>query len=237
MRTLSIVICDDDRTSLDLSSRLIEDYFNELNFNIEVKSFTDGNSCLAYLDCHQVDLAIFDIFLENGQMGTQLAIQMRLHNKKTRLIFLSTSNEFATESFAVDASYYIIKPLTKEKLSRAIERCGFMTQNSTLVIDIGSSLLKLDMDKVIALEVQDKYTYIHTVDQTIKERCAISKLQEYFHEPDFLMIHRSFIINLNHVARLDGQDFIMSNGYRAPMRSRGSKAIKDCYMQWLFDHM
>jgi len=237
METLRVVICDDDNKTLELTATLLKAYLQQQNINLELHSFTNANSCLNYLDQFKTDIIFMDIFLDNNLLGTELALRIRSFNKDAKLIFLSTSNEFATESFAANASYYLIKPLTLDKLTKALERCNLFSIRHFITVDTGHNLLTLDPNSVIALEVQNKYTHIYTANGVMKELCPLAKFQEYFKEPDFLMIHRSFIINLKQVESLEEEYFLMKNGLKAPIKTRGNKAIKDQYMQWLLDNL
>lgn len=237
MKTFKIVICDDEQRYIDITRDLLEEYFSSLGCSSEIVAFTEGESCLSYLECHEVDLIFLDIFLDKEQLGTSLALKMREHSKNSKLVFLSSSNEFATESFAAQASYYLIKPLTTEKLEKALISCKLTEVPHSVSINTGRETINLDTNKVIAIEVQDKYLYIHTKAGVLKVYCSLNRIQEYFQEPDFLQIHRSFIINLNHVKKLDGDTFVMTDDFRAPIKIRGAKAIKDHYMHWLFNHL
>lgn len=236
MQTLSVVVCDDEKEILEHSCSLLNEYAQEQGIILELHSFEKAFDCLNYLCAHQADLLVLDIFLKDD-MGTKLAVKVREFNPHIKLVFLSTSNEFATESFEVNASYYLIKPLTKEKLSKALERCALFEVKHFVTIDTGHQLITLDPKAVILLEVNNKYTYIHTASGVITELCPLAKLAEYFKEPDFCMIHRSFIINFNHVKEVEDEFFVMKNGFRAPIRTRGTKAVKEQYMQWLFEHL
>lgn len=236
MKSLKVIICDDEKAILQLSERLLQEYAQKQGLQLEIHCFQQALECLFFLRNNVADLLLLDIFLD-GDMGTELASRVRKFNPDIKLVFLSTSNEFATESFEVNASYYLIKPLTEEKLARAMERCFPPEIKETIAIDTGRGVLKLDPQEVLVLEVQNKYTHIHTTKGIIDALYPLAKFAEYFKEPDFCMIHRSFIINFNQVQELEEDCFLMRNGFRAPIRTRGTKAVKDQYMQWLFDHM
>jgi len=176
MQTLRIAVCDDDQQIINNITELLHSFFKQQNINIELEAFTNGRQCLSYLKQKTVDLIFLDIFLKDGDiLGTELAMQMRSHNKEAKLIFLTTSNEFATESFEAHASYYLLKPLTAEKLYKAIDRCELFKLKQSITIDTGHSLLSLDLESVIVLEVQNKYTFIHTANGVIKELCPLIK--------------------------------------------------------------
>lgn len=236
MKTLKVIICDDEKAILQLSEKLLQQYAQQQGLQLELHCFQQALECLFYLRNNSADLLLLDIFLD-GAMGTELAARVREFNPEIKLVFLSTSNEFATESFEVNASYYLIKPLTEEKLTKAMARCFPPETKQIISIDTGRGVLNLDPEEVLVLEVQNKYTHIHTTKGIIDALYPLGKFAEYFKEPDFCMIHRSFIINFNQVQELEEDCFLMRNGFRAPIRTRGTKAVKDQYIQWLFDHM
>ena len=233
---MRIVLCDDEQDILQSTSRLLQSIFQERCIELELVCFQDSASCYAYLLQNDADIVILDIYMDQ-QLGTNLALRLREQGKKFKLIFLTTSNEFASESFAAEASYYLLKPLNKEGLLRALERCFPQRQEETIVIDTGRTTLRLHPAKIIMVEVQDKYCFFYTVSGVIREYCTFSKVLEVLTQPYFLSVHRSVIINMNFVERLEEDIFYLKNGTTVSIKTRGAKAIKDKYMAWLFENM
>ena len=233
---MRIVLCDDDTAILESTQALLEQIFRERCINVELATFTSYEQCYQYLQNSDTDILILDIYL-GQRLGTDLALRLRQQGKKFKLIFLTTSNEFASESFAAEASYYLLKPLNKEGLLRALERCFPQRQEETIVIDTGRTTLRLHPAKIIMVEVQDKYCFFYTVSGVIKEYCTFSKVLEVLTQPYFLSVHRSVIINMNFVERLEEDIFYLKNGTTVSIKTRGAKAIKDKYMAWLFENI
>lgn len=233
---MRIVLCDDDTAILESTQALLEQIFRERCINVELATFTSYEQCYQYLQNSDTDILILDIYL-GQQLGTDLALRLRQQGKKFKLIFLTTSNEFASESFAAEASYYLLKPLTKEALLKGLDHCLPTNTEAPIAIDTGRTTLHLNPAKIIMVEVQDKYCFFYTTSGVIKEYCTFTKVLEALTQPYFLSVHRSAIINMHFVERLEDDVFYLKNGSTVTSKIRGGKAVKDKYMAWLFENM
>ena len=233
---MRIVLCDDDTAILESTQALLEQIFRERCINVELATFTSYEQCYQYLQNSDTDILILDIYL-GQQLGTDLALRLRQQGKKFKLIFLTTSNEFASESFAAEASYYLLKPLTKEALLKGLDHCLPTNTETPIAIDTGRTTLHLNPAKIIMVEVQDKYCFFYTTSGVIKEYCTFTKVLDALTQPYFLSVHRSAIINMHFVERLEDDVFYLKNGSTVTSKIRGGKAVKDKYMAWLFENM
>ena len=233
---MRIVLCDDDTAILESTQALLEQIFRERCINVELATFTSYEQCYQYLQNSDTDILILDIYL-GQRLGTDLALRLRQQGKKFKLIFLTTSNEFASESFAAEASDYLLKPLTKEALLKGLDHCLPTNTETPIAIDTGRTTLHLNPAKIIMVEVQDKYCFFYTTSGVIKEYCTFTKVLEALTQPYFLSVHRSSIINMHFVERLEDDVFYLKNGSTVTSKIRGGKAVKDKYMAWLFENM
>ena len=233
---MRIVLCDDDTAILESTQALLEQIFRERCINVELATFTSYEQCYQYLQNSDTDILILDIYL-GQRLGTDLALRLRQQGKKFKLIFLTTSNEFASESFAAEASYYLLKPLTKEALLKGLDHCLPTNTEAPIAIVTGRTNLHLNPAKIIMVEVQDKYCFFYTTSGVIKEYCTFTKVLEALTQPYFLSVHRSAIINMHFVERLEDDVFYLKNGSTVTSKIRGGKAVKDKYMAWLFENM
>lgn len=237
MSVLKVVICDDDKKCAQTTEKVLVSCLKDLGFAYEIKCFHTTEACLDFVLKNHVDLIIMDIFLDNNKLGTKLAIHIRKFNTTAKLIFLSTSNEFATEGFAAEASYYLLKPVSKEAMAYALNRCQLAKPANIVSIDTGSKIITINPAELIAIEVQNKTALLHTIHGIISENCSLSVFREHFQEPDFVSPYRSFIINLQHVRNIDDDFFYMSNGEKFIITARNNKQIKQQYMEWLLTQM
>lgn len=230
---MHIVACDDERLWLDDLEKQLQEVGRKYAVQFELTLFTEAEECYEYLLQNPADIVFMDIFLAHGT-GVELAKRLREHGFTFKLIFLTTSNEFANESYELDASYYLLKPLKSGQLEMALRRCGAFEKEEYVLFDTGSQLVKIRPQDIIVVEVQDKYCYIHTVTRTYKVYSSINKIREQLTQDYFLFTYRSVLINMHYVEKLGSKCFIMSNGFEAPIRVRDGAAVRSAYMDWVF---
>ena len=117
-----IAICDDLQEQLELIRKAVQLYFQDKREPIEV--FTYENA-MDFVDAFEkkgnFDIVLLDICMP-GLLGTDIAAEMRKQKSRAEIVFLSTSEEFAVEAFAVRAAHYLVKPFTQEALAQAMDR-------------------------------------------------------------------------------------------------------------------
>ena len=110
-------ICVDDE-------KLITDYVASLLAEMpgidSVESFTRAKSALEYITSNHVDIAILDIDMP-GMSGIDLALEMKKSSPDTAVVFLTGYSQYAVDAFRIHASGYILKPVSKEKLTEEVE--------------------------------------------------------------------------------------------------------------------
>ena len=109
-------ICVDDE-------KLISDYVASLCRETppltEAQSFTRARDALKWLADHDADLALLDIDMPDMN-GLKLAAEIKKLRPDTAIVFLTGYSEYAVNAFALRASGYLLKPVSKEKLAEEI---------------------------------------------------------------------------------------------------------------------
>lgn len=120
---INIAVCDDRREQLELVHIAVERYFQtKTSRAVEISDFNDPAVFLASLEKNgSCDIAILDICMP-GIAGTEVGRMIRRRYDNTEIIFVTTSDEFAVDAFALNAAHYIIKPFTQEQFNPAMDR-------------------------------------------------------------------------------------------------------------------
>lgn len=119
---IRIALCDDDPQVLDIIGHYIDAFVSDSGHEIVCDRFTDGNALLDKLEGGiHYDLVFLDVVMPDLN-GIQVGKEIYGRNKMTKIVFLTSSPEFAVESYGVNALDYLLKPLTDEKFNRAIMR-------------------------------------------------------------------------------------------------------------------
>lgn len=234
---MKILIYDDDLEELTQLSQLLESLLSKRHIQADVQGVSTQQDFHNYLAQEEPDVVFLDIYLDDEAMGTELAKELREAKKNFSLIFVSTSNSHAWESYAVGADYYLLKPVTEASLGVALDKLEVFHPTQLITIDTGRRYLSFNIDKIVAIEIRDKLCYIHTVSGIVQEYCPLYTFEELLQHDCFLKLNRSVIINMHYVEGLEGDTFAMSDGFRAVVRSREQKQMRALYLDWTFKNL
>lgn len=94
----------------------------------DITYFSSGESFLKTWKAESFDLIILDIFMD-GITGMEVAREVRRTDSEVKIAFGTTSNEFASESYEVNACYYLHKPFGAEQVKAMIDRLNLAKLN------------------------------------------------------------------------------------------------------------
>ena len=234
---MKILIYDDDLEELTHLSELLESLLSKRHIQADVQGVSTQQDFHNYLAQEEPDVVFLDIYLDDEAMGTELAKELREAKKNFSLIFVSTSNSYAGESYAVGADYYLLKPVTEASLGAALDKLEVFHPTQLITIDTGRRYLSFNIDKIVAIEIRDKLCYIHTVSGIVREYCPLYTFDELLQHDCFLKVNRSVIINMHYVEGLEEDTFVMPDGLRAVVRSREQKQMRALYLDWTFKNL
>ena len=118
-----IALCDDDEADLDKTEQMLRAYENshpETAFVLE--RFLRADHLLRRIrkEEYAPDVILMDIYMPK-KLGIEAACELRAMGNRGRIIFLTTSREHALEAFGVEASQYLVKPVSSEQLFRVLD--------------------------------------------------------------------------------------------------------------------
>ena len=107
---MRISIVDDRLEDRNALQRELDSALREKGYSVEtIDLYSSGEEFLSGFKKGKYDLIFFDIYME-GINGIEAAAEVRKEDKSVRLIFVTTSNDFAAESYSLRADYYLLKP-------------------------------------------------------------------------------------------------------------------------------
>ena len=231
------ILIYDDLEELTQLSELLDSLVSKRHIQADVQGVSTQQDFYNYLAQEEPDVVFLDIYLDDEAMGTELAKELREAKKNFSLIFVSTSNSHAWESYAVGADYYLLKPVTEASLGGALDKLEVFHPTQLITIDTGRRYLSFNIDKIVAIEIRDKLCYIHTVSGIVQEYCPLYTFEELLQHDCFLKVNRSVIINMHYVEGLEEDTFVMPDGLRAVVRSREQKQMRALYLDWTFKNL
>lgn len=238
---LNIAICDD--TIADLSNMVshISSYqTNQIEpHSLKYTTFQNAMDLIASMEGgQQYDLVFLDIIMP-FMTGMEAAKEIRQFNQNIKIIFSTSSSEFAVESYAVDAYYYYLKPVCKEKLFPILDELISdiaLESSSSHLIKSNIGLTKIYNSKLEFAEIIGRTVLYHLTDGSILEaNGSMTELEKaLLIYPCFIKPHRSYIINMDHIDTLRQREIKMQSLALVPIAKAKYSAVKAAYITFTF---
>jgi len=216
MNKIKCLIIDDEPPALDL----LEGYISKTPFLELAGRCTDAFNALGFIELKQPDLLFLDIQMPEFS-GIELSHTLKSNIK---VIFTTAFQQYAFEGFKADAVDYLLKPFSYDEFLKAAVKSQEMIQmqnvnsykkQSVPEIFVKSEfrLIKVEIDKVLYVEGFKDYIKIYMTDskEPIITLTSLKALEEKLSSERFMRIHRSFIVNLNHIQALERSQVIIGN--------------------------
>lgn len=235
---MRIAICDDDQRELERLTALLINYRANKKIELSFHVFKSGTELLFDFKGDEYDLIILDILMP-GIDGIQTTKEIRQMDKEAKIILLTSSPEFALESYSVGAYYYLLKPATDKTLFPLLDKAYIelsAQEEDSLLIRDREGVIRVHFTWIEYVEVMNKNVSFHLTDGSVRE-CfgSLSDFEdELLSQTGFLKIHRSFLINLKHIQFLNAKGVRTRSGHAIPISRKMYPQIKEAYMQYLF---
>lgn len=120
---LRIAVCDDSPVFLEKAVNLIRHWVDQSGISAEIYSFDNGDDLIDKNATMRMDIVFLDIIMPMLN-GMDTARELRQKDTAVRIIFLTSSPEFALESYEVKAQGYLLKPVGYEKIKEILDECA-----------------------------------------------------------------------------------------------------------------
>lgn len=234
-----VAICDDETADREKAGAVLAQKMKNRKEDLKIKYFNSGEDLVEQYEngCPEFDLIFMDIYLQHMN-GFETVRQIRQYDQTVAVIFLTSSPDFAVESYDVRASGYLLKPIEQEKLENAVNR--FLeeryprTRQSLLMVN-GHTGRRISYNDIMYIESQRMNLRIvccGSVEHIIRKK--LDEVQAELTQSRFLRCNQSFIVNMDHITYAD-TDFVMENGDRIPIKVRERKRIREQYFAYILE--
>lgn len=118
---INIALCDDNSIQLGMVEDMVHAYSEESDTEIDTVCFLSGERLLTALDDgYHADIYVLDMIMP-GIKGIELGKELRRRGDKGRIIYLTATSEYAVDSYLVGAFFYILKPVSRQKISDVLD--------------------------------------------------------------------------------------------------------------------
>jgi two-component system, LytTR family, response regulator len=243
-KPVKTIIVDDE----DLARALLREYLAEIpdcevvaecaNGFDAVKAITELEPDLVFLDIQMPKLSGFEV--------------LELLDRAPVIIFATAFDEYALKAFDVHAADYLLKPYSKERFAEAVQHAReFLHRTSPpdykpLVADArpagipvdrilvreGAKVHVIPVATIDYVEAQDDYYLVHAAGKKMLKQGTLSALEKELNPRQFLRIHRSYILNIDRIARIepyakDSRVAVLKDGTRLQVSRAGYARLRE----------
>lgn len=236
-----IAFCDDDISVLNELCMLVEQYRVERNEKINYTAFHSPLELLHEIEHGtRYDILFLDVLMP-GENGIDAAAEMRTYDSNMKIIFLTSSAEFAVQSYMVDAWFYQLKPIGKESFFHLMESvlsdCK-KEQTNSLILLCKTGIARVKLWQLEYCEVLHRTLFLHLTSGKVLESVGSLDNLEHQLKPygGFLRVHRSFLVNLEHVQNISYKAVTMSCMAEIPIPRGKYNGIKNTFLEYMFQN-
>jgi two-component system LytT family response regulator len=208
---MQVVIIDDEKNSIEYLTELLK---KKEEFSL-AGAFSDSREGLAYLLKNPCDLLFLDIDMP-GINGMYIAEQISSLHPKTKICFVIAYNGYAAKAFELNAVDYLLKPYTKERLFKCLNKLETTTTGQNVYQEIsGQYDYNLDMicgfneEDIVLIPAADIFyiealqgvCMIHTRDRVFRGNKTLNFYEEKLKKNSFFRTHKCYLANLSRAER------------------------------------
>lgn len=235
---MRIAVCDDQKNDRQKLLDYLKAELDRLRMTAEFFTYENGEALLAAASQISFQIYFLDIFMEKTD-GVAVARTLREKGVGSAIVFITSSREYFAEGFEVGAVHYLVKPFKEADISIAFERCLKQVGKAERYIEIMANRTRkrILFSELIWVESKDKVCCLHLKSGEIRSYIHLDELEQRLDDPRYLRCHRSFLINMDLVSRVEKNWFYTIDNAQIPMRQAERAHLRMAYENYLFDKM
>jgi len=241
---IKAIIIDDE----PLAREVVKEYLMTFTQVEVLQECNDGFEGLKAIQQHQPDIIFLDV-----QMPKINGFEMlELVETLPAVIFTTAFEEHAIRAFEVNATDYLLKPFSKERFDKALQKwldrraadntlqettalldtaASSPLQNNRVVVKINGKIKIIPIPDIHYLEAADDYVKIITSEGAFLKNKTMSFFDNVLDQQQFARVHRSYILNVNQVTRIEPYEkenhlAILRSGAKVPVSKTGYPRLK-----------
>lgn len=235
---MRIAICDDQPEQLEQLREMILSWTPHVcGGDVSLSCYSNGDSLLRAHGSAPFDIIFLDVIMPLLS-GMETAKELRQSDKQVKLVFLTTSTDYAVEAFTVKASNYLLKPADTQALYRCLDELSEELHASARKISIKGihSLHRITVADIEYIESQNKrILFVLSGGESILSGEPLYTYEEKLSLDDgFFKCSRSFIVNIHRIDTFTTKEIRTQSGARIPISRSCHREFEKAYFSVLF---
>lgn len=242
---MTVLIIDDEAPARALVRELLADY---PQFVVAAEC-ANGYEAVKAVAEHQPDLLFLDIQMPKLDGFEVLDLLHQKDERKPQVVFVTAYDEYAIRAFQVHAVDYLLKPFSASRFGEVVAHAEEMVRRGTpsniagasaaarkplqrIAFRDGGTIDVVPVQRIDYIEAQDDYVYVYSRGRKHIKQQTLGELEALLDATRFLRVHRSYIVNLESLARVepyakDSRVAVLKDGTRVPISRAGYERLRE----------
>lgn len=230
---LKVAICEDDPTQAKNVRRMVEAWGEARGQKTTVYPYAGCEAFLTdWMECMDYDLLLLDIDLGGGMNGIELARHIRRKDMGITIVFLTGLPEYMSQGYDVQALHFLVKPVAEGRLRDVLDRAAAAAQKKEefLLLETEAETERIPVSRIVYGEAFSHTVMLYLAPEKIGEKASsreikmcLGDLEELLPGPGFFRCHRSYLVHLPYIRKIDKTQMLLEYGLSVPV-SRGKRA-------------
>lgn len=245
---VTAIIVDDEQHARQVTENMLRLYCPDVKV---LTTCSNVPEAVLAIKEHKPDVVFLDIEMPDYNGFTLLKF---FDEVSFQIVFVTAYSQYALQAFELAAVDYLLKPLQADKLKEAVERLRqklstkdlkqqleLLQENlnngsmSKIALPISDGILFVSVDDILYLTADGAYTEVNLANES---KVIVSRKLKFFEDllikrKNFFRIHRSYLINLNHVAKYNRTESMVTleNNISLPVSKERKKEFEDSFAE------
>jgi DNA-binding LytR/AlgR family response regulator len=230
-KPITIAIVDDEAAQTEFLSRLVAAWAGERSVDVRIHTFESALSLKFALG----DAGAFDILLLDVQMpgmdGMELARRLRERGDHAPIVFISGFAEWLPQGYDVDALNYLLKPVKQSQLFAVLDKAAarIAQEPCYVLLNVEGEMQRYEADSILYAEAFSHTIELHMPRETLTLRMSMKELETLLGE-GFLRCHRSYVVNVRHIASISRTEITLTSGAKLPLSRAMYNAVNEAFV-------
>ena len=199
---------------------------------------------------HQPDLVFLDIQMPKLD-GFEVLELLEADGRRPAVVFVTAYDQHALRAFEAQAVDYLLKPFSKERFEAALAKARAVRETrpaasqlaaasrqgrplERIVVKDGPKVTVIPLDRLDWVQAQDDYVLLRTEGKNLLKQQTLASLEAQLDPARFIRIHRSFILNLDRLVRVEQdakehREAVLRDGARLPVSRAGYQRLRELW--------
>ncbi len=231
---IKIAILEDEKEYIDKETKVLANYFKEHKQEYRIESYLSSEWFLLGIKEEIYDIYILDVEMP-FKNGLEVATEIRKLYPDPVLIFITNYIDYAIEAYEVNTFRYIPKGILEQKLPQALDALLpslLLNEERYYIIKSRGSSERIPLSDIYYLKKEGKYVMIIHRKGESRVRESLSTVLSTLKSREFIMVDKSYAVNIRHVMKISGYELIMRNDIAVPVGMSRMPKIRQQIMEY-----